>query len=183
MNTQSNDQQKLHALLAAQQNIDDMKKLFAAQRARRIARAPVSHLIVVSERKVGEKNTLVLMIVLMFVISIAGAYEYVTLTYHPEASPLPVSASASLETVIPTNIMLTATPATGKVCTNVPQGRLHVRVAPGEGNVEVGYLTEGEAVTIITNVQPQTAPDGGTWIKISAPLSGWVNQTYVCEEK
>ena len=39
-----------------------------------------------------------------------------------------------------------ATPVAMKVCTDIPDGRLHVRFAAGDGSEVRGYLTEGETV-------------------------------------
>ena len=35
-----------------------------------------------------------------------------------------------------------------KVCTDIPDGRLHVRFAAGDGSEVRGYLTEGETVQL-----------------------------------
>ena len=89
------------------------------------------------------------------------------------------STSIPQDPTTSTAIDMRATLPSGTVCRNVPEGRLHVRIAPGEGNAEAGHLTEGEVVTISTT-PTQTTPDGGRWIELLSPLSGWVNANYIC---
>jgi hypothetical protein len=69
-----------------------------------------------------------------------------------------------------------------QVCTDIPNGRLHVRFAAGEGSEVRGYLVEGETV--------QLAPDsngkmiqGEQWRYIASPIAGWVNTRFVCKQK
>jgi hypothetical protein len=164
-------------------SLNELRKIFAAQHRRRVTRAPVSHLIAASSVKYGINRTIFFVMIAILAISVAIAYEYTRLTFYTVApSTFPTLASESPQMAMSAGVTLTATPVTGTVCTNVPGGRLHVRVAPGEGNAEVGHLTEGEPVTINASTKAQTASDGGTWIELIGPLSGWVNQTYICRE-
>ena len=66
---------------------------------------------------------------------------------------------------------------TRTICTNNPNGQLHVRFEPGEGSSVRGYLLEGEIVTLANE---QTELEGSTWQKISHPIEGWVNEKYLC---
>ena len=77
-----------------------------------------------------------------------------------------------------------ATPVAMKVCTDIPDGRLHVRFAAGDGSEVRGYLTEGEAVQIA--LDPNSELDsqiikGNLWVRISFPVAGWVNARYLCK--
>ena len=71
---------------------------------------------------------------------------------------------------------------TAKVCTKVASGQLRVRAEAGENKPELGILSEGTTLQINMNVEAVTEPDGGTWIKLLAPITGWVNQRFVCVE-
>jgi hypothetical protein len=91
-------------------------------------------------------------------------------TSTPERS-LPISPSVS-----PTGTV----PASGKavVCTNIPNGKLHVRFDPGDQSEVRGYLTDGESV-ILSGEQKEL--EKGLWVKLSRPVEGWVNATYLCK--
>ncbi len=69
-----------------------------------------------------------------------------------------------------------------QVCTDIPNGRLHVRFTAGEGSEVRGYLIEGDTVQVSPN------PDGGMiqdgeWLHITSPVAGWVNARYVCQQE
>jgi uncharacterized protein YgiM (DUF1202 family) len=66
------------------------------------------------------------------------------------------------------------------VCTNIPDGKLNVRFAPGEKSSVRGYLAEGEKV-ILSGEQKDV--DKSIWVKLSSPIEGWVNQRYLCEAR
>jgi hypothetical protein len=90
-------------------------------------------------------------------------------------SPLPSPSASPLASATATFMV---TPVAMKVCTDIPDGRLHVRFTAGEGSEVRGYLAEGEAV--------QITPDSQTirsklWRRISSPVAGWVNARYLCE--
>ncbi len=124
--------------------------------------------------------------ILFSIMLVAGSIFLPALHMLPEILPLPLYAGSSTSTIqalaTDTNTGKHAALPSGAVCTNVPEGRLHVRLAPGEDSAEAGYLTEGEVVTI-NITPPQTAPDGGKWIELVSPLSGWVNANYICTPK
>jgi len=90
----------------------------------------------------------------------------------------------SQETPSPTAIFtLTASPSpitvtTVTVCTNIPGGKLNVRFAPGDKSEVRGYLAEGEIVQL---GEEQKDLDVTTWVKLSSPIEGWVNQKFLCE--
>lgn len=72
-----------------------------------------------------------------------------------------------------------ATPVAMMVCTDIPDGRLHVRFAAGERSEVRGYLAEGETVQValITNHE---MVQGEPWLRILYPIEGWVNARYLC---
>jgi len=64
------------------------------------------------------------------------------------------------------------------VCTDVPDGRLNVRFAPGTTGTEKeirGYLKEGELVTIVGATRDEQ------WSELSQPVEGWVSTHYLCK--
>jgi hypothetical protein len=57
---------------------------------------------------------------------------------------------------------------------------LNVRTAPGTGNETVSEpLIRGTIVTVTGT--PEVSEDGGMWIKVTAPLAGWVNAKHLCK--
>jgi hypothetical protein len=69
-----------------------------------------------------------------------------------------------------------------QVCTDIPNGRLHVRFTAGEGSEVRGYLIEGETVQSSHNSDGEMIRDG-QWLRISSPVAGWVNARYVCKQE
>ena len=90
----------------------------------------------------------------------------------PSVSPAP---SATYTTIM-------ATPVAMMVCTDIPNGRLHVRFAAGEGSEVRGYLAEGETVQLALEPNNQMI-QAELWQRISAPITGWVNARYLCKSE
>lgn len=124
-----------------------------------------------------------LLLSMLIILMICNACEgfdpnaYVPGLYTPTFVP-------SQETPSPTAIFTaTASPiplmvTTVTVCTNIPDGKLNVRFAPGDKSDVRGYLAEGE----IVQLDGEQKEMGGTiWVKLSSPIEGWVNQKYLCE--
>jgi len=88
-----------------------------------------------------------------------------------------VSPSPTVETAVHTVPAHTATPTPLRVCTDIPDGRLHVRFAAGDGSEVRGYLAEGESVLPTANAETLK---GETWQQIASPIAGWVNARYLC---
>jgi hypothetical protein len=125
--------------------------------------------------------TILVALVLGLLTSCAGfdpqAYvpglETPTYTPVPEAvSPVPVTAT----------IMVAKTETSAKtiVCTNIPGGKLNVRLEAGNQSDVRGYLSEGETVT--TSGERKEL-DGSLWVRLSHPIEGWVNAIYLCNVK
>ena len=72
-----------------------------------------------------------------------------------------------------------ATPVAMIVCTDIPDGRLHVRFAAGPGSEVRGYLAEGETVQVALEPNSEMIQDE-LWLLISYPVAGWVNPRYLC---
>jgi hypothetical protein len=96
-----------------------------------------------------------------------------TATTSPSASP-----SASISTSTPPTLM--ATPVAMRVCTDIPDGRLHVRFTAGDGSEVRGYLTEGETVLLVSETETF---QGEVWEHIASPVAGWVNARYLCKSE
>jgi hypothetical protein len=96
-----------------------------------------------------------------------------TATTSPSASP-----SASISTSTPPTLM--ATPVAMRVCTDIPDGRLHVRFTAGDGSEVRGYLTEGETVLLASETETL---QGEVWEHITSPVAGWVNARYLCKSE
>ena len=88
-----------------------------------------------------------------------------------------VSPSPTVETAVHTVPAHTATPTPLRVCPDIPDGRLHVRFAAGDGSEVRGYLAEGESVLPTANTETLK---GETWQQISSPIAGLVNTRYLC---
>ncbi len=101
----------------------------------------------------------------------------------PEAT-VTTSPSASLSTSTSTSISPTfmATPVAMKVCTDIPDGWLHVRFAAGDGSEVRGYLTEGETIQVAIDSEDEVIQDE-VWKRISFPVAGWVNARYLCKSE
>jgi len=112
----------------------------------------------------------------------------------PVSSPVPEAASpfGAASRITPAGqdkpIPVTATIAVPKtqtiaktiVCTDIPGGKLNVRFEAGNKSDVRGYLSEGETVTISGE---RKELDGSLWVRLSRPVEGWVNATYLCEVK
>ena len=153
-----------------------LEEILAQQRAHR-AISPVP-------RKRGKDLLGVLAVIIILAGSAAALFFAVDLTT-PKTdgtatvlpSPIP-SPSASLPASTPTTFV--ATPVAMKVCTDIPDGRLHVRFTAGEGSEVRGYLAEGEAVQIAPDTQMIRSE---AWQRILSPVAGWVNARYLCKSE
>jgi len=69
-----------------------------------------------------------------------------------------------------------STPTPGlHVCTGIADGHLLVRIRPGHEASVVGILSEAVSIS-------PTGQRNGGWLEINAPLVGWVNTNFICEE-
>ncbi len=89
----------------------------------------------------------------------------------PSTSKLELPAPISPTVTVPASIKAV-------ICTNTPNGKLHVRFAPGKDSAVRGYLTEKESV-ILSGERKEV--NDGLWVKLSSPIEGWVNAHYLCE--
>ncbi len=121
----------------------------------------------------------ILTLVAMAGVAIFFAVQLTTLKIEPAATTFPsASPSASASTSATPTIM--ATPVAMMVCTDIPDGRLHVRFAAGDGSEVRGYLTESETVLLAS--ETETLQDE-VWKRISFPVAGWVNARYLCKSE
>jgi hypothetical protein len=121
----------------------------------------------------------ILTLVAMAGVAIFFAVQLTTLKIEPTTTTFPsASPSASASTSATPTIM--ATPVAMMVCTDIPDGRLHVRFAAGDGSEVRGYLTESETVLLAS--ETETLQDE-VWKRISFPVAGWVNARYLCKSE
>jgi len=130
------------------------------------------------------RDLLFALAVILTLIAMAGAAVLFALpltTPKPETTAT-ISPSASPSAIISTNTApaFMATPVAMKVCTNIPDGRLHVRFAAGDGSEVRGYLTEDETVLLASETE---TIQGEVWQQITSPITGWVNARYLCKSE
>jgi len=119
----------------------------------------------------------ILTLVAMAGVAIFFAVQLTTQKTEATATPSASSSASASPTFM-------ATPVAMKVCTDIPDGRLHVRFAAGDCSEVRGYLTEGESIQVA--LDPAGGLDsqiikGNLWLRISSPVAGWVNAVYICE--
>jgi len=61
------------------------------------------------------------------------------------------------------------------VCTGIADGHLNVRINSGHESPVVGILPEAVSIS-------PTGQRDDDWLEINAPLAGWVNAKFICEE-
>lgn len=161
----------------------ELEEILAAQRANRRTLSPAPTL-----RKRGRDLLGALAVIVILVASGVAMFFAVQWTTPKMESTATTSPSVSPSTSTSKSISPTfmATPVAMKVCTDIPDGRLHVRFAAGDGSEVRGYLTEGEAVQIA--LDPNSELDsqiikGNLWVRISFPVVGWVNVRYLCKSE
>ena len=164
-------------------NKNNLQMILAAQRARRLTlNTPVPK----HSQGINWETFFVLLGVFAFGVVVLVAM--MILARQPAASDEHLHLTqVQVSSIVAIPVIATDTNtafATGKVCTNVPDGHLYVRFSPGEGSESLGYFNEGEQVEIgMLNgrLESKTASDNGWWLHLLSPLSGWVNAGYICE--
>lgn len=120
----------------------------------------------------------------LFVLALAGLACQTSVLGVPVAITTPTAPATStpLSTVAPSPAPPASSPDTGRVgeiCfENVAGGTLRVRECPGLGCSEIGILADGDQIAATDERQ---IVDGSAWLRIDAPIVGWVNARYVCE--
>lgn len=119
-----------------------------------------------------------------FALALAGMACQSSVLGVPVTINTPTSiASALTQTAPPTSpapaLSQEATKPASVVCfQGIENGMLRVRECPGLGCREVSVLISGDPVAVTGE---RKVVDGSTWLRIDAPLAGWVNARYVCE--
>ena len=152
-----------------------LKEILAVQRVQR-AHSSANLLRKRDRDLVGALAVIVILIAsgaaMFFAVQMTTPKMNVTAVASPAASPAP---SATYTTIM-------ATPVAMMVCTDIPNGRLHVRFAAGEGSEVRGYLAEGETVQLLLESNNQMI-QAELWQRISVPIAGWVNARYLCNSE
>lgn len=156
-----------------------LEETLAAQRVRRIR---LNHSTPTLRKKYGGLIS-ALAVITILIMSGTAMFFAVTMTTLKIDGATTVLYPASPSSI---SITVAATPIAMQVCTNIPDGRLHVRFAAGDGSEVRGYLVEGEAVQLATSSEDQVTSQifqGSRWLRISYPIAGWVNARYVCKQE
>ena len=152
-----------------------LEEILAAQRAQR-AHSPATML-----RKRGRDLLSALAVIVILISSGAAMFFAVQLTT-PKTDAIAVASPSASPAPSATSTTIMATPVAMMVCTDIPNGRLHVRFAAGEGNEVRGYLAEGETVQLALEPNNQMI-QSELWQRISSPIAGWVNARYLCKSE
>lgn len=147
----------------------ELEELLAAQRAQRRSVTP--------SRRRGKNVLGALAVVLILLASGAAMYFAVQFSTPKAGSTQTASLLPSSSPSARSIVSITPTPVVMRVCTDIPDGRLHVRSAAGDGSEVRGYLAEGESVLPTANTETLK---GETWQQIASPIAGWVNTRYLC---
>jgi hypothetical protein len=155
-----------------------LEEILAAQRAHLLSAQPPT------PRKRGKDLVGALAVIAILVASGVAMFFAVQFTTSKTERTTTTSTSTSPSSSTSTSISPTfmATPVAMKVCTNIPDGRLHVRFAAGDGSEVRGYLTEGEVVQVAIDLDDEIIRDE-VWKRISFPVAGWVNARYLCKSE
>jgi hypothetical protein len=155
-------------------NTDDLLKKFAAQRKWR-ERPPQK----------PRRSTSCLAILIFIVISAAllTAIPMLDAAYRSAATATPTGSAVTNSPQTKTSTpAVQVSPAAETITLKVCVENLHVRYTP-DGSVR-GYLKEGEQVTLAADKQGNRVTqqqNNETWILISIPVAGWVNEQYLCK--
>ena len=153
-----------------------LEEILATQRARRLRLQSPS-----PREKRGGTLLGVLAVIAILIASGAAMFFAVSITTSKSETIAAISPSAFPSTSIATTVV--ATPSVMKVCTDIPDGRLHVRFMAGDGSEVRGHLAEGEtvqaAITSDNKLDSQTIRSE-LWLRILSPVAGWVNARYLC---
>ena len=152
-----------------------LEEILAAQRAQR-AHFPVTLL-----RKRG-RNLVSALVVIMILIASGAAMFFAVQMTTPKTDATAVATPSASPAPSTTSTTIMATPVAMMVCTDIPNGRLHVRFAAGEGSEVRGYLAEGETVQLALEPNNQMI-QAELWQYISSPIAGWVNARYLCKSE
>jgi hypothetical protein len=147
----------------------ELEALLAAQRSQRRSVPP--------PRRRGRNLLGALAVILTLLASGGVMYFAVQLTTPPVENTPTILPSHTASLMTSATVFQTTTPTPLMVCTDIPDGRLHVRFAAGDGSEVRGYLTEGESVLPTANTETLK---GETWQQIASPIAGWVNARYLC---
>ena len=155
-----------------------LEEILAAKRTQR-AHSPI-------HRKRGRGLVSALTVIAILFVSGAAVFFAVNITTPKTDIETTTSSSMSIEDpslILPSEAVPTKQ-VVRQVCTEIPDGRLHVRFTAGNGGEVRGYLTEGEPVQVALDpageLDAQIIKDN-LWIRISFPVAGWVNAHYICE--
>ncbi|MCJ7432250.1 MAG: SH3 domain-containing protein [Anaerolineales bacterium] len=154
-----------------------LEEILAAQRARRM----------ISPAPRGRGRGLISALAVIAILTASGAAMFFAVQWTaPKASAATTVSPLASPPASATFTNIPATPITMQVCTDIPEGRLHVRFAAGDGSEVRGYLAEGEAVQVAPGFDGELDSQmiqGNQWLHITSPVAGWVNARYLCKSE
>lgn len=158
-----------------------LEEILAVQRVRKLRVQPPA-LRKRGRDLVGALAAIAIMFVsgvaMFFAVNLTTPKVVATANTSPLTSPTAYTAS-SFTTAPPV-------PITMNVCTDIPDGRLHVCFTAGDGSEVRGYLAEGETVQIALASDSELDSKiirGDLWLHILSPVAGWVNTRYLCKSE
>jgi hypothetical protein len=149
-----------------------LEEILAAQRAQRIH--------IPSQSRKSVRTLFSALAVIMILIASGAAMFFAVNMTTPKTDGTVAPSASALPPPSATSTTIMATPVAMMVCTDIPDGRLHVRFAAGEGSEVRGYLVEGETVQFVPASNDKMI-QGELWLHISSPIAGWVNARYLCK--
>ena len=156
-----------------------LEETLADQRARRNRNTPLAPPL---RKKRGGLASALMVIAILAASGVAMFFAESVTT--PKAGTTTTASPSATASVYTMSVFTTvpATPVEMKVCTDIPNGRLHVRFAAGESSEVRGYLVEGETVQLAPATNGKMI-QGEQWRYITSPIVGWVNARYVCKQE
>ena len=148
-----------------------LEEILAAQRAQR-AHSPAT-------RKIGRDLLSALTVIVILIASGIAMFFAVQFTT-PKTDATAVASPSAFLAPSATYTTIMATPVAMMVCTDTPNGRLHVRFAAGDASAVRGYRAAGETVQLALATNAEVI-HGERWSHISSPIAGWVNARYLCK--
>jgi len=157
-----------------------LEEILAAKRTQR-AHSPI-------HRKRGRGLVSALTVIAILFVSGAAVFFAIKMTSPKTDVLATTSPSSSVSVSVSATISPSETVPTKQVarqvCTEIPDGRLHVRFTAGNGGEVRGYLIEGEPVQVALDpageLDTQIIKDS-LWLHITSPVAGWVNAVYICK--
>jgi hypothetical protein len=151
---------------------DELEAKLKSQRERRQVAHILAHPVPVKRKNGRLELAALIATLLMLSMAVFEYSEYLSPAMTP-AHALVIATSSPIHTHTATS---TKAARVMTVCTDIPNGRMNVHFAPGQGSEIRGYLKEKEHVEIVESRDAF----GGVWMNLNSPIKGWANGRYLC---